>query len=48
VGTPALLRGDAGAALSLRRAIAVGLLLAAIVLGLTAWLVASPLPSHGG
>ena len=48
VGTPAMLRGDAGAAPSLRRAIAVELLLAAVVLGLTAWLVASPLPSHGG
>jgi putative copper export protein len=48
VGTPALLRGDPGAATALRRTIAVELLLAAVVLGLTAWLVASPLPSHGG
>ena len=48
VGTPALLRGDPGAATSLRRTIAVELLVAAVVLGLTAWLVASPLPSHGG
>lgn len=48
VGTPSLLKGTPGAAGPLRRAIAFELLLAAIILGLTAWLVASPLPSHGG
>jgi putative copper export protein len=47
-GAPALLRGDAGASATIRRTIAVELLLAAIILSLTAWLIASPLPTHGG
>lgn len=46
-GTPALLRGEAPAARTVRRAIAFELLLATVILALTAWLVASPLPSHG-
>lgn len=48
VGTPALVRGDSGADTTIRRAIALELLLAFVILALTAWLVASPLPSHGG
>jgi putative copper export protein len=46
-GTPALVAGTQGAAASLRRAIAIELLLGAIILGLTAWLVGSALPVGG-
>ena len=46
-GTPALLAGTEGSAATLRRAIAVELLLGAVILGLTAWLVGAALPVGG-
>lgn len=48
IGTPALATGSATAAERMRRAISVELLLGAVILALTAWLIGSPLPSHGG
>jgi putative copper export protein len=42
--TPALVGGVSGAETRLRRAIVIELLVTAVVLGLTAWLVGSPLP----
>lgn len=48
VGTPALAAGRADAAARMRRAIGMELLLGVVILGLTAWLIGAPLPSHGG
>lgn len=48
VGTPALATGGGPAAATMRRAIAIELLLGAVILGLTAWLIGAPLPSHAG
>ncbi len=47
-GTPALERGGSTASTALRRAIVFELLLSAVILGLTAWLVGSALPHADG